>query len=316
MDLVTLILKVFQGLDNDARLQASQLFRLVEAHGYPSLLGLSFANEKNIRSSFAASFRPLKDAEITSRVNHLCALLQTQCRNFLIAFRSKLIPEDGEDGSESGGEQLKVNWAHRAIRDAIISEQGWILVREASDYDAFRPDENWANASLWALKTVRPQLSPYGEDTLQLWDMLAWCIEYALRLQHLDKKARVTYLDEVGQAAITERQDYIKVNATDLPSGATPESFLDIAAWLNLVGYVSNKAKTADRKELRHAIEYHNAMRKRLGNGGEVKLIGERKKLRAAYESTTPELFQLMEYYAKPVRFATPKPHVDIPESI
>jgi hypothetical protein len=314
-DIDSLLSQIFQTFDDGDNAQASRLFRLVNAHGYPTLLGLSFANDADTKSSLVAEVRLLKSAELTKRVEDLCALVRDQCKNFLTVFASAQEDED-EDDEQNDPNSLKVNFSHRCIKDFIQSGPTWEQIRQNTGYDTFNPDENWANASLWELKTLQDQPSEAGEDILPIWETLAWCIEYALRLEEKDKKVRVTYLDEVGRAAIAERQEFVKDNATDLPEGAPISTFMDIAVWLNIAGYVSIKAKDVNRKELRHAIDYFRTTRKRLGTGGENRYIGDRKRMKVAYDSTTPELVQLLEYYAKAVRFATPKPHVDIPEGI
>jgi hypothetical protein len=317
LELDTLLLYIYQGLNDNDRVQASHIFRLVLAHGYPSLLGLSYANDPEQTSGISAEIRPLKAAELAKRVETISTVLRVQCRNFLTVFQgsANVAEDDEESGSNNDPSRLMVNWVHRCIRDSVQSGAIWEQIRQATGYDSFDPNEYWANASLWNLKTIQAQPSATGEQVLPIWETLAWCIEYALRLEEKDKKVRVTYLDEVGRAGIA-RKDLIKDNATDLPEGATTESFLDIAVWLNLSGYVSIKAKTADRKELRHAVEYYRIMRKRLGTGGEDRWLGNRKRMRVMYDGTSAELFQLLEYYGKAMRFATPKPHVDIPEGV
>jgi hypothetical protein len=323
-ELDALFSHMFKHLPDKDCQQASRLLRLVTAHGYPTLLGLSFANDLDTRSSISAAIHPLESAELSRRITDICNLLEYPSQNFLTMFETAPQPSqassnDGE-GSDADAQlhplRLKVNFTHRTIKDFVESGPVREQILQATGYKSFNPNEHWANASLWTLKTLEPNPWASEHNKFALWDDLAWCIEYALRLEESDKKVRLTYFDEVGRAGITERLAYIRANATDLPEAPPIETFLDLAVWLNLIGYVSIKAKNAERKEIRHAVGYFQAMRKRLGAGGEERWVGDRKRMKAVYEATSPELFALLEYYGKAMRFASAKPHVDIPEGI
>jgi hypothetical protein len=309
-----LIPRTFQGIDENDRMQAARLFRLIHAHGYPTLLGLSFANDNDPTSSLSADVSPLKAPELTKRVEEMYAVASNQCRKFLTIFESA--SETGDDEQRTHAERLRVNFAHRAIRDVLISEPTWGQILEKTGLDAFDTDEHWANGSLWTLKTLSPHTTPEYQEFLSLWDNLAWCIEYALRLEEKDKKVRARYLDEVGRAAVTSRQSLIAINATDLPEGAIAETFLDVAVWLNLTGYVSVRAKTSKRNENKHAVEYFTAVRKRLGDGGEERWLADRRRMRVLYREPATELHMLLAYYSKAVKFGSAKPNVEIPEAV
>ncbi|KAF2117082.1 hypothetical protein BDV96DRAFT_490389 [Lophiotrema nucula] len=314
-DMDGLLLRVYQSINPDDLQQAARLFSLVNAHGYPDLLGLSFANDTDTKSSLSAEVRLLKDADLTQRIADMMLLLQNQCRGFLSIFEVTPEGDDEEEEDVLGAakpDHLKVNYRHRIIRDFILEPKLETQLNAMTLDQGFDTDEQWANASLWALKTLP------AKEPLQIWDKLAWCIEYALRLEEKDGKVRLTYLDEVGRAAINERQDLINSHSSDLPDGATAENFLDIAVWLNLIGYVRIKAKDADRKVVKHAIEYHRTIKKRLGQGGEEKWIGDRRRLKIVYVRTAPELDNLLDYYAKPAisRMTAPKPFVEVQEFI
>ncbi|KAF2794964.1 hypothetical protein K505DRAFT_407227 [Melanomma pulvis-pyrius CBS 109.77] len=317
-DLDPLLTYIFEDLGTDKvdLQQASQLFRLVDAHGYPDLLALSFANDPHTNSSISAELRPLRPTELTKRLEDMLSILKVQCKNFLTVFEGSAganEPDEEAVSSVADPRRLKINYSHRSIKDFVQSRPVLEKIRQATGGDAFNSDEYWANASLWALKTLRPQQKAQ-KQVFPVWEDLAWCMEYALRLEEKDNKVRVTYLDEVGRAGIGERHDTIA--AMDLPRGYATETFLDIALWLNLTGYVRIKAKTAERKDIKHAMEYNRAVRKMLGTGGEDRWIGERRRLKAAHMNTSPELFLLLEYYAKLVRFATPKAHMEMPEYV
>jgi hypothetical protein len=85
---------------------------------------------------------------------------------------------------------------------------------------------------------------------------------------------------------------------------------------LNLTAYIALKAKTTDRREVRHALDYSRGMRKRMGVGGEVVwLFGpDRQRLRKEFERGRQEGEALLEYYAKAVRFGVSRPEVEVPE--
>ncbi|KAF2191676.1 hypothetical protein K469DRAFT_718697, partial [Zopfia rhizophila CBS 207.26] len=331
-ELEALLETILQSLDKNDLEQASRLFRLVNAHSYPLLISLSFANDKDVKSSLRADIRALHPDELSKRVEEMRNLLRNQCKGFLHVYEPPLDYADAE-GSQSVGvirnrdageigeprvsnlEYLKVNYAHRAVKEFLQSGPIWEKIRQATGQDSFNPDEYWANASLWALKTIRPKRTA-TRVVWPIWEILAWCVEYALRLEEKDGKVRVTYLDEVGRAGIQERQDCIKEHDTDLPVGAVVETFLNIAVWLNLAGYVRLKVNSVSRSEVKHSIEYWKAVRKRMGS--EDELFKERRRLKTVYVRTAPELDQLLQYYTKTpaVRIATAKPYVEIPEKV
>jgi hypothetical protein len=313
-ELEELIPRIFQNIDGNDRTQAARLFRLIHAHGYPTLLGLSFANDNDPTSSLAADIQSLKAPELTKRVEQMYAVTSNQCRNFLTIFESA--SEIGDDEERNPAERLRVNFAHQVIRDVLISEPTWSQILQTTGLDAFDTDENWANGSLWTLKTLTPHTTPEHSEFLSVWDDLAWCIEYALRLEEKDKKVRARYLDEVGRAAVTSRQSLIALNATDLPEGAIAETFLDVAVWLNLTGYVSVRAKTSKRNENKHAVEYFTAVRKRLGDGGEERWLAGKRRMKALYRESPTELHMLLAYYSKAVKFGSAKPNIEIPEAV
>ncbi|KAF2732565.1 hypothetical protein EJ04DRAFT_469981 [Polyplosphaeria fusca] len=307
--------QIFTSLDETDRKKAARVFRIVNAHGYPRLLSLSFACDPRTESSLSAKIQPLTEPELTTHIAEMMHTLQNQTRNFLSIYEIAPDSPDSDTDSTSSAdslaakpEHLKVNYRHRAVQDFIESEPIWKQICAFP----LNPDEHWANASLWALKKLAPK------DPLRIWDPLAWCIEYALRLEDADGKVRLTYLDEVARTF----GELVQGRTTDLPDAAAaaakPESFLDVAVWLNLAGYVRIRAKEAERKEVRHAIDYCAAVGKKLGRGGEAGWVGERRRLKVVYVRTTPELDQLLEYYSKPAmsRMVTAKPHVEIPESV
>lgn len=99
---------------------------------------------------------------------------------------------------------------------------------------------------------------------------------------------------------------------------------LDLAVFLNLQGYVAVKVKDADRKTVRHAIEFSLAMRKRIGVGGENVWLGTKEKgngrglerLRAEYGRNRTDMDALLEYYVQAVRWGKKAPVFEVPETV
>lgn len=301
-DLEALLSHILDSLEMRDREQSSHLFRLVDAHGYPGLLPLCFANDTDTKSSLTVEVRPLNHSELLPRIESLRNLLKFKCKGFLTMFEA--VPPDEASSDAANLTNFKVNYKHRCIRDFMRSKSSQSLTRQAIGFESFNTDEHWANATLWTLKTLPPK-----EDNMPIWDHVADCVEYALRLEDADKKVRLTYLEEVAHV-IRSHKD---LPVMDFPRGPAVESFLDLAIWLNLFGYIAIIAKRVERREVRHAFEYRRQMRKRLLFGGEEKCLGGRKMLKEVYMRPAPELDSLLEYYTKVVRIGTPKPSVEIP---
>ncbi|KAF2683464.1 hypothetical protein K458DRAFT_46854 [Lentithecium fluviatile CBS 122367] len=307
-DVKDLIAYIVDSLDIQQLEQAARLIRLLEAHGYPNLLPLCFAADVDTTSGLAAEARPLTSLEVLTTIDDMRNLLKFKCKTLLAIFEAGPMDEARSDKVDL--KNFRVNYMHRCIRDFLRSETIRGRVKEATHYDALNTDENWANAHLWTLKTLTPR-----NDNMPIWDALTNCIEYALRLEAASKCIRLTYLDEVS-AALTHHLSIYLLADMDFPPGATVQSFLDIAVLLNLSGYVAIKTdKAADRKEIRHAMDYAKDVRKVIDAGGEEKWLGKRAMLREAYSSSSPpELAALLEYHTKSVRFSTQKPFVELPE--
>lgn len=305
-ELDDLLSYIFDSLESRHMVKAAKLIRLVDVHGYPGLLPLCFAMDADTKSGISAEICPLTTSEAMQRVEDMRNLLKFICKNLLSIFEA--LPSDDSTRGTTNLQNFKVNYAHRCIRDFIQSDAMRNRINQAIGYNIFNADENWANANLWTLKTLRP-----GADGMQIWHLLADSIELALRLEASSKCVRFTYLDELAATLSAHLAAVLAANM-DFPPGASVHSFLDIALWLNLSGYVSIRARTADRKDLHHAVKYSKELRKRLGVGGEVKWIGGRSRLKDAYAKSDPELDALLEYYTKAVKLVSPKPLVGLPE--
>lgn len=310
-DLEALLIYMFDNLDAQHFAQAARLFRLVDAHGYPSLLPLASAMDADTRSGIEAEIAPLSVGEVLSRAERMRNILVFKCKNLLSIFEA--IPTEEKRNSVEVADlaHYKVNYAHRCIRDFIRTYEMRSRIAEATTYEDFSEDEHWANGHLWTLKTLQPR-----DGKLPIWDALADCIEHALRLESKDNRVRLTYLDEVN-ATLAEHlvNPDTPVTIMDLPPGATVNSFGDIAVWLNLTNYLTIKARSADKKDLRHAMDYAKDVRKRLVAGGAETFIGKRGMLKEAYETVDPELISLLEAHTKSsLKLASPRITKDMPE--
>ncbi|KAF1973951.1 hypothetical protein BU23DRAFT_505699 [Bimuria novae-zelandiae CBS 107.79] len=310
-ELEALLIYMFDNMEAQQITQAARLFRLVDAHRYPSLLPLCSAIDPDTRSSIEAETRPLTTGEILARAERMRNILVFKAKNLLSIFEA--VPTDEKRNSVEVADlaHYKVNYAHRCIRDLIRTYEMRSRIAKATGYEDFVEDEYWANAHLWTLKTLEPRAGK-----LHIWDALADCIEHALRLESKDNRVRLTYLDEVN-ATLAEHLVNLGTPVTimDLPPGATVHSFGDIAVWLNLTNYLTIKVRSAEKKDLRHAIDYAKDVRKRLAAGGEDAFIGNRAKLKEVYEKVDQDLASLLEYHTKSsLKLGSPRVTRDMPE--
>lgn len=310
-DLEALLIYMFDNLDPSHFHQAARLFRLVDAHGYPSLLPLTSAYDPDPRSALTAETHPLPLAEVLTRAEKLRNTLVFKCKNLLSIFEAA--PPDTQRSSVESADlaNYKVNYAHRCIRDFLRTYEMRSRIAKATDYEAFPEDECWANAHLWTLKTLQPR-----DGKLRIWDALANCVEFALRLEAADDRVRLTYLDEVN-ATLAEHllNPATPVSTMDLPPGGVVVSFGDIAVLCGLTNYLTIKARSADKKDLRHAMEYARDVRSRLDAGGLDGMLGKRGKLREAYERDDGDMLGLLEYYTRSsLKLGSPRVTRDLPE--
>ncbi|KAJ4343959.1 hypothetical protein N0V95_006509, partial [Ascochyta clinopodiicola] len=245
---------------------------LVESHGYPSLLPLSFALSSDEKSSVAAGRRPLKTAEVAQRIDDMRHTLTYKCRNLFSIFNTQG-PEQRTPSIDSP-ESLKVSYTHRSIRTFFLSspaQKGKLLTND------FNPTAAWAAAHLMTLKTLIP---PTTSGTIHIWTPLSHCLEASLNLTQQTNKLHLSYLDSALETALahhtqtpssssssslasskrpTSSYPATPIHLTsDLPQfpGVPLTSALDLAALLNLQLYLGARAKDADRKAARHALDY------------------------------------------------------------
>jgi hypothetical protein len=339
-DLDELLMHIMSNFEPTDLEQAWKISGLVEYHGYPSLLPLSFALDKDEKSSIAAGQHPLKTAEVVQRIDDMRQILTYKCRNLFAIFDTQN-PEERTPTMDSP-ERLKVTYAHRSIRAHFLSspaQKGKLLAND------FNTTSAWAASYLVTLKSLTP---PTTSGTMSVWAPLSHCIESALALTSQDSKAHITYLHAALEAALAHHtQSPTSSSSSSLASSKRPTSSypsapvvvtsdlpqfpsillttpLDLAVFLNLQAYVAVKVKDADRKVVRHAIDYSAAMRKRIGVGGEHVWLGTKEKgnsrglerLRVEYGKNRSEVDALLEYYVQAVRWGKKPPVFDVPETI
>ncbi len=315
-DFLALELSKFQPVDME---QLWKIHALLEIHPYPRVLQLSFALTAETSATLAADVRPLEPPESAKRIENMHSVLSLQCKSFFSIFNVA----SPEQQFSALPDQLRVTYTHRVLRDYLLSQPGTFSTL-SPQVKTLNLAQQWANAYLWTLKTLKPSSArTTGDETspMAIWDPLAHALQSAPSIFSELKKYPLTYMDAALSTAV-----FLHLNSTtgsDLPCfpSALATSLLttlDLAVFLNLQSYAAIKAKTAERKDIRHAIDFTIAMRKRLGPGGEAKWLdgNARQKLRADYHKVRTEFDALLEYYAKAVRFATAKPYLEIPEYV
>ncbi|KAF9692282.1 hypothetical protein EKO04_009464 [Ascochyta lentis] len=336
-ELLSHIMSNFEPTDLE---QAWKVSVLVESHGYPSLLPLSFALSSDEKSSIAAARRPLKTAEVSQRIDDIRQILTYKCRNLFSIFNT----QDPEQRTPSilSPEALKVTYTHRSIRTFFLSspaQKGKLLTT------TLNPTAAWANAYLTTLKTLIP---PSTSGTMPIWGTLSRCLESSLTLTHQTSKLHLSYLDSALETALAHHtQTPSSSSSSSLASSKRPtssypsapllivsdlpqfptiplSSALDLAALLNLHLYIAARAKDADRKTARHALDYSAAMRRRVGVGGEALWLGTKEagsgrgldRLRGEYARSRAEGEAVLEYYAQAVRWGKKAPVLEVPETV
>lgn len=341
-DLDELLSHIMSNFEPDDLEQAWKISELVEAHGYSSLLPLSYALSSDEKGSIAARTQPLKTAETSQRIDDMRHVLMYKCRNLFEIFDTQ--PPERRTPSIDSPDALKVTYTHRAIRTFFLSETTQKNKRLPSD---FSTTTAWASAHLHTLKTLTP---PTISGKMLVWTPLARCLESGLSLSSQDGKAHISYLTSALDTALAHHTQTPTgssssslasskrptssypaapvVITTDLPAfpGILLTAPLDLAVWLNLQSYTAVKVKDADRKTIRHAIDYSAAMRRRIGLGGEAAWLGARDKgtgsgrgldkLRTEYARNRGEVDALLEYYVQAVRWGKKAPVLEVPETV
>ncbi|KAF1929687.1 uncharacterized protein M421DRAFT_60150 [Didymella exigua CBS 183.55] len=309
-ELLSHILSNFEPIDLE---QAWKISVLIEAHGYPSLLPLSFALSSDEKASISAHRQPLKTAEIAQRIDDMQQMLTYKCRNLFAIFDTQ--PPEHRTPCIDTPEASKVTYAHRSIRAFFLSAPATKGKLTVADLDTACA---WAASHLLTLKTLTP---PSTSGTMRVWPSLAPCLEAALQLHARDNTQHMAYTTAALGAALAH-------HTHDLPCFPGPEARLgaplDLAVFLNLQAYVAVTAPTLDRKTIRRALDFSAAMRRRVGVGGEAVWLGSKTKgegrglerLRAEYAKSRGEMEAVCEYYVQAVRWGKKAPVFEVGEVV
>lgn len=177
--------------------QACKISELVEAHGYPPLLGLSFALSSDEKSSIAAPRAPLKQSDMAARYDAMRQMLTYKCRNLFDVFDTAPAPTSPNPAIESIAlPALRVTYTHRAVRSFFLSPATQKAKRLPPSFDAAVA---WAAAHLHQLKALTP---PSSSGTFPIWKPLSRCLEAGLLLGSSTGKAHVTYLSSALDTAL------------------------------------------------------------------------------------------------------------------
>ncbi|KAJ4317890.1 hypothetical protein N0V94_004720 [Neodidymelliopsis sp. IMI 364377] len=337
-ELLSHIMSNFEPTDLE---QAWKISVLIESHGYPALLPLSFALSTDEKASISAGRRPLKTAEIVQRIDDMQQILTYKCRTLFSIFDTQA-PENKTPSSVDSPETMRVTYTHRSIRTYFLSspaQKGKLLTAD------FNTTSAWSASHLMVLKT----LTASKDNTIHIWTPLSHCLESSLALTSQTSKLHLSYLTSALDTALAHHAQSPSsssssslassskrptssypsapvVVTSDLPAFPSVPLLgpLDLAVFLNLQAYVAVKVKDADRKVIRHAIDYAAAMRRRVGVGGEVVWLGGKEKgsgrglerLRVEFARNRSEVDGLLEYYVQAVRWGKKVPMVEVPEIV
>lgn len=339
-ELLSHIMSNFEPADLE---QAWKISVLIESRSYPSLLSLSFALSSDEKSSIAALRSPLKTAEVAQRIDSMRQMLTYTCRNLFSIFNTQA-PEL-RPGSLEAPEHLKVTYTHRSIRAFFRSAAAQKNKPTTSD---FNPTSAWSASHLLTLKTLTP---PSSSGTMRVWASLSQCLESSLALASATSKAHTSYQHAALETALAHHTQRPSSSSTsslasstkrptssypsapvvitsDLPAfpGVPLAAPLDLAVLLNLQAYVAVRVRDAERKGVRHAMDFSAAMRRRVGVGGEAVWVGGKEKgcgrgrgldrLRAEYGRSRADVDALLEYYVQAVRWGKKPPALEVPETV
>lgn len=342
-DLLSHILSNFEPADLE---QACKISALLEAHNYPSLLALSFAMSSDEKTSIAAPRSPLKTADILQRIDSMRHILTFKCRNLFSIFDTTPLASDHATTPLDTPSALKVSYTHRSIRTFFLSSPATTRLSQPA---TFSPTSAWAASHLHTLKSLTP---PTSSGVMTVWPSLSRCLVSSLALTAQTTQIHLSYLSNALDTALahhTQPPTLSSSSASSLASAARPTSSypstplvittdlphypthplttpLDLAVLLNLQAYTLLTAPTAERKAVRHAIEFSAAVRRRWGVGGEAGWLGRKERdlgdgrglerLRGEWARGRGEVDGVVEFYGLAVRWGKRAPVVDVGEVV
>jgi hypothetical protein len=229
--------------------QACETFRLLRAYREPShystgssawdecptLLGLFFADEDDVKSGLRAPCSRLQVKEALGRAEVMRRRLNARCKGLLA------LPKPHQPGYQASKNPLfdrRITYLHRTARDFVESAAYWPIVLESSRRESFQANARLANAYLWLTKT-HPLL--YSQPKLSE-DLNLRCIDFAIAIQKDNGVVQSTYLRE---CVIAYRNYYPAHGMGNLP----PSLKLRLTPGLALYSIVElSRVKPGDQK--------------------------------------------------------------------
>jgi hypothetical protein len=188
--------RLLNRLNNESFKQACVIFRLLRTYysisdqgpddtsGAPTLLHLYFADDSYTQSSLQAQFHPIDPVVSKQYSDDMRCRLNARCEGFLEIHGAE---------SHSGYGDRAVGYLHRTAREFIESDHYWSIVMEASGRDSFHPEEYWANALLWVMKSFPWDVDDTATTTL--------CLRSVALIRARTKFIEKTYLDNLTHGA-------------------------------------------------------------------------------------------------------------------
>ncbi|CAO2649639.1 Nn.00g070240.m01.CDS01 [Neocucurbitaria sp. VM-36] len=184
-DLEALFDKLLSRLEPQYFRQACETFRLIRtyrdfiANETPTLLGLYYADDRNMTSSLEAPRTTSEPSLALQRSAAMRRRLTARCRGFLEIMESSI---------HSNYNDTYTSYFHRTARDFVESAYYWPLVLETTGHNSFQPEQRWANAFLWMLKSHPLETTRARNSEM--------CLVFASYLQKKSGFIQKTYLDE------------------------------------------------------------------------------------------------------------------------
>jgi hypothetical protein len=246
-DLQALFDKLLNRLSPECFKQSCLTFRLLRTYykisdrgpdhssGAPTLLDLYFADDKDTRSSLQSQFRAIDPTVAKGHSEIMRRRLNARCEGFL---------ETNGTEVHLGHGDRRVGYLHRTAREFIESDHYWSIVIKTSGHDSFRPENHWANALLWSLKSFPSDVADTATTTL--------CLRGAALIQARENAVQKTYLDDLIHGAykhMCSRKGYSEGLLTY--KLAVTQNHADSG------GYVALTLAEADSESREHAMRDH-----------------------------------------------------------
>jgi 6-pyruvoyl-tetrahydropterin synthase len=272
-DLDQLFQKVLSGIDPKYLNQASKFFQLVRTVSEPISLHTFSFTEEELETALSAEIKGMPSEERRFRADQMRRRLNSRCKGLLE------VPD-----LKSHGEQAKVQYLHRTVKDflALESTGQYISSWTTEQFDA---DLQLSIGYMLDLKSlvVYPKMSLYTE----FWHPFRRCIDYSIRVEPRNRDTYIAILNEIAKIG----SDFFEKNADGRqvwlgtllaearrehglslrehwPRSSMP--FLEYAARYPLHMYVEYRLDTLDDFDLQ--LIGHNLLLEAVG-AGDIKMI-------------------------------------------